>query len=188
MRKTMKLVIASLIAVGFFVGCNGDAGSSSTPDVVTTEAKTVIDATAFDTATGAVTKETPIEAGNTGSTMTIPAGTVLQDIEGNPITKAPTLEVVAEKSTTEAKTTLNFELDGKKVIPTESVVISVPAPAGAKPGDIVQIEVPNDGSITQKLIFVLVKADGTVDVRIFPAAFKKTIVIIVKVKTDTSTN
>jgi len=188
MKKTMKLAMASLLAIGLFVGCTGDAGSSSTPSVVKTEATQAIDSTAFDTATGAVTTETAIEAGTTGTTMSIPAGTVLQDIDGNPITKAPTLEVKAEKSETEAKTTLNFEVDGKKVIPTESVVFSVPAPAGSKAGDTVQIEVPDDGSITQKLIFVLVKADGTVDIRIFPAAFKKAIVIVVKVKTDTSTN
>jgi hypothetical protein len=189
MRKTMKLVVASLIAVGFFVGCNGDAGTS-TPAVVKTEATQAIDATAFDATTGAVTKETEIEAGNTGAAMAIPAGTVLQDIDGNPITKAPTLEVVAEKSETAATTTLNFEVDGKKVIPTESVVMSVPAPAGAKAGDTVQIEVDDGIEATQKLIFVIVKADGTVDVRIFPRAFKKTIVIVVKVKAkvDNSTN
>jgi hypothetical protein len=187
MKKTIRLAIASLLAIGAFVGCDGDAGST-TPAVVTTEATEALDATAFDASTGGVTTETPITAGSTGTTMTIPAGTVLQDVDGNPITKAPSLEVKAEKSATEAKTTLNFEVDGKKVIPTESVVMSVPAPAGAKAGDTVQIEVPDDGSITQKLILVIVKADGTVDIRIFPKAFKKTIVIVVKVIVDSSTD
>ena len=188
MKKTMRLAMASLLAIGLFAGCNGNATSNATEEVVTTEATQAIDATAFDAATGAVTTETPIEAGKTGTTMTIPAGTVLQDVDGNAITKAPSLEVKAEKSATEASTTINFEVDGKKVIPTESVVFSVPAPAGSKAGDTVQIEVPDDGSITQKLIFVVVKADGTVDVRVFPKAFKKTIVIVVQVKVDTSTN
>jgi len=188
MKKTVRLAIASLLAIGLFVGCDGDATSSTTPAVVTTQATQAIDAAAFDATTGAVTTETPIEAGTTGTTMTIPAGTVLQDIDGNPITKAPSLEVKAEKSETEASTTINFEVDGKKVIPTESVVFSVPAPAGSKAGDTVQIEVPDDGSITQKLIFVVVKADGTVDIRVFPKAFEKEIVIVVKVKVDNSTN
>jgi hypothetical protein len=188
MKKTIRLAIASLLAIGAFVGCDGEATSSNTPSVVTTEATQAIDATKFDAATGAVITETLIEAGTTGATMTIPAGTVLQDVAGNPITKAPSLEVKAEKSATEASTTINFEVDGKKVVPTESVVFSVPAPAGSKAGDTVQIEVPDDGRITQKLIFVIVKADGTVDVRIFPKAFKKTIVIVVKVKVDSSTN
>ena len=188
MKKTMRLVIASLLAIGLFVGCTGDADSSSTPAVVKTEAVQVMDATAFDATTGGVTKETPIKAGDTGTTMTLSEGTVLQDIDGNPITKAPTAEVKVEKSETEAKTTLNFEVDGKKVIPTEPIVVSIPAPAGAKAGDTVQIEVPDDGSITEKLIFVVVNKDGTVNVRIFPKAFKKAIVLVVKVKVDNSTN
>jgi Cu/Zn superoxide dismutase len=187
MKKTIRLAIGLLLAVGLFTGCDGDV-TSSTPTVITTEAIAVIDTNVFDTATGAVTTETAIEAGDTGTTMSIPAGTVLQDIDGNPITEAPSLEVKAEKSATEASTTINFEVDGKKVVPTESVVFSVPAPDGAKAGDIVQIEVPDDGSITQKLIFVLVKADGTVDIRVFPAAFTKTIIIVVKVQADNSTN
>ena len=184
----MRLLIASVLAIGLFVGCTGDAGSSTKPAVVKTEATQAIDATAFDTSTGAVTEETEIKAGDTGASMAISEGTVLQDIDGNPITKAPTTEVKVEKSETEAKTTLNFEVDGKKVIPTEPVVMSVPAPAGSKAGDTVQIEVDDGIESTQKLIFVIVKADGTVDVRIFPKAFKKAIVIVVKVKTDTSTN
>ena len=186
MKKTMRLAVASLLAIGLFVGCDGEATSSA--PVVKTEAVQAISTDAFNADTGAVAEETPIEAGKTGTTMTIPAGTVLQDVDGNAITKAPSLEVKAEKSATEASTTINFEVNGKKVVPTESVVFSVPAPAGSKAGDTVQIEVPDDGSITQKLIFVVVKADGTVDVRVFPKAFKKTIVIVVQVKVDTSTN
>ena len=188
MKKTIRLLIASILAIGLFVGCTGDA--DSTPAVVKTEAVQVMDTAAFDATTGAVTKETPIKAGNTGTTMTLSEGTVLQDIDGNPITKAPTAEVKVEKSETETKTTLNFKVDGKRVIPTEPVVMSVPAPAGAKAGDPVQIDVPDGIESTQKLIFVLVKSDGTVDIRIFPKAFKKAIVIVVKVKVkvDSSTN
>ena len=187
MKKTMKLAMASLLAIGLFVGCVGEVGTDK-PAVIKTSGTEAIDSTAFDTTTGGVTKDTDIKAGDTGTTMSIPAGTVLQDIDDNPITKAPTLEVKAEKSETKAKTTLNFEVDGKKVIPTEPVVFSVPAPTGSKAGDEVQIEVDDGIESTQKLIFVIVKADGTVDIRIFPRAFKKAIVIVVKVKTDTSTN
>jgi len=143
----------------------------------------------FDVSTGAVTEDVKIESSKTGTTMEIASGTVFQDAEGNAITEAPKAEVVVEKSTSEAKTVIDFTTaDGTKVIPTESVVISVPAPEGAKAGDTVQIEVPDDGSIQSKLIFVVVKADGTVDVRVFPSAFRKTIVIVVKTKTDNSTN
>ena len=175
------------MAVGFFVGCSGDA-DTTTPAVVKTEATQAIDPKAFDATTGAVTKDTTIKAGNTGTTMALTSGTVFRDASGTVITKAPVADVVVKKSATKSTTTIKFEVDGKKVIPTESVVISVPAPKGAKAGDTVQIEVPDDGSITQKLIFVVVNADGTVNVRVFPKAFEKTIVIIVEVKKDSSTN
>jgi len=188
MKKTTKLLIVSILAIGLFVGCTGEA--SSTPTVVKIEATQAIDVTAFDSnGTGAVTKNTEIKAGNTGATMAISEGTVLEDIEGNAIQEAPTAKVKVEKSATKVKTTLNFETaDGKKVIPAESVVMSVPAPTGAKPGDKVKIEVPDDGTITQKFITIIVKADGTVDIRIFPKAFKKTIVIVVLIIVDNSTN
>ena len=177
MKKTMRLAIASLLAIGLFVGCTGDAGTTA-PAVVTTSGSVELNTSVTDT---------PIKVGDSGVAMTIAEGTTFTDTEGNALTKAPTAEVKAEKSETEAKTTIDFKVDGKRVIPTESVVMSVPAPAGAKAGDTVQIEVPDDGSI-QKLIFVVVKADGTVDIRIFPAAFKKAIVIVVQVKVDASTN
>jgi len=186
MKKTMKLAMASLLAIGLFLGCSGDANSSSSASVVKTES---IKTLAFDATTGTVT-ENEIKAGDTGTTMVISEGTVLNDIDGNPIKKAPTLGVEAEKSETEAKTTIDFKVDGKKIIPTESVVFSVPAPAGSKAGDTVQIEVDDGIESTQKLILVIVKADGTVDIRIFPRVFRRKglIVIVVKVKTDTSTN
>jgi len=187
MNKKMRLVIASLLAVGFFVGCTGDAGTS-TPAVVTINATQAVDETAFDAGTGAITKETTIKAGDTGTKMVLSEGTVFKDASGKRVTKAPVAEVIVKKSETKATTTINFEVDGKKVTPTESVVISVPAPKGAKAGDRVQIEVPDDGSITKKLIIVIVKPDGTVDIRVFPKAFEKTIVIIVEIRKDTSTN
>jgi len=192
MKKTMKLLIASILAIGLFVGCTGDADSNSKPAVVKIEATQAMDTTAFDTTTGGVTKDTEIEAGNTGATMAISNGTVLQDIDGNAITEAPTAKVEVEKSATEAKTVLDFKAGDKRVMPApgSSIVMSVPAPAGAKPGDVVQIEVPDGIEAVQKLITVIVKADGTVDIRIFSSAFRKTIVIIVRVKvpTDNSTN
>jgi len=185
MKKTIRLTIV-LFAIGLFLGCSGDTNS---PSVVKREANIELNTTALDLSTGGITKDTEIKVANTGITMVISEGTVLQDIDGNSITKAPTVGVKSEKGNIEAKTTLNFEVDGKKVIPTEPVLLSLPAPSGSKAGDIVQIEAPDDGSITQKLIFLVVKADGTVDIRIFPRVFKRgLIIIIVFLKTDTSTN
>ena len=180
----MKPLIGLVVTMGLFFGCNGNSKSSTE----TTKATQVMDATAFDSATGAVTSDTDIKAGKTGVVMNIPSGTVLQDENGNPITKAPTTDVKVEKDSKKATTTLDFTVDGKRVIPTEPIVISVPAPKGAKAGDEVEIKVPDDGSIQEKLIIVIVKSDGTVDIRVFPKAFKKIIVIIVMIKTDKSTN
>jgi hypothetical protein len=186
MKNITKLLLASAIAL--FMGCDGDAGTT-TPAVVKTNDSVSVATTSFDANTGALTEDVKIESSKTGTTMAIASGTVFQDEDGNAIKEAPKAEVAVEKSKSSAKTTIDFTTsDGKKVIPTESVVISVPAPAGAKPGDTVQIEVPDDGSITAKLILVIVNADGTVNIRVFPKAFKKTIVIIVEIKVDNSTN
>lgn len=183
--KKFIVLLATVVAIGLFSGCIGDSSSSG---VVKTDGSSEMNSTSFDETTGAVTKATEIKVGNTNTSMNISEGTVLQDEDGNPITKAPTLKVNNEKDSKEAKTTLDFNVDGKKVIPTEPVVVSVPAPAGAKAGDRVQIEVPDDGSITNKLIFVIVKADGTIDIRLFPKAFRKKIVIVVVIIKDKSTN
>ena len=189
----MKPLIGLVVTMGLFFGCNGNSKSSTE----TTKATQAMDEAVFDSATGAVKKETDIKAGKTGVVMSIPEGTVLQDIDGNPITKAPTATVKTEKDTKEAKTTIDFTVDGKRVIPTEPVVISIPAPKGAKPGDTVQIEVPDDGSISeksleskiqQKLVFFIINANGTIDIRVFPNAFKNQIVLVVIIKTDNSTN
>lgn len=181
----MKLLIGLLITMGLFFGCGNGNSKSSTETIKATQA---MDETAFDSETGAVKSDTDIKAGKSGVVMSIPEGTVLQDEDGKPITKAPTAEVKTEIDSKKAKTTIDFKVDGKIVIPTESVVISVPAPKGAKPGDEVEIEVPDDGSIQQKIILVIVNADGTVNIRVFPKAFKKRIVIVVMIKRDKSTN
>ena len=184
MKNITKLLLASAIAL--FIGCDGEV--SSTPTVVKTNAVQTLDTTKFNAGTGAVTEDVEIVAGNgTDTTMKISDGTVFRDENNNTITKAPEAKVAVEKTATEAKTTIDFTSDGKKVIPTESVVISVPAPTGAKPGDEVQIEVGDD-KITAKLIYVTVKADGTVDIRVFPSVFGNKIVIVVKKKVDSSTN
>jgi len=80
----------------------------------------------------------------------------------------------------------------KKVIPTQPIVVSLPAPTGAKPGDSVQLEVPdgvtaNKMEVSQKLITVIVKADGTVDITVFPDVLRNLLVIVIIIA-DQSTN
>jgi hypothetical protein len=189
MKNITKLLLASAIAL--FMGCDGDAGTTA---VVKTNDSVFMATTYFDVNTGAVTKDVNISSETTGTTMFILDGTVLRDKDSNnTIKEVPKAEIAVEKSKSSAKTTIDFTTsDGNRVIPLGFVVISIPAPAGAKPGDTVQINVPDDDSITitEKLIFVIVKADGTVDIRVFSKAFEKTIVIIVEieVQVDDSTN
>ncbi len=185
MNNIKRLLIVT-ITIGLLTGCWDDNTTSST---VKTSSVESLDRTVFDANTGAVTKDTEIKSTKTGTSLALSSGTVLQDEDGNPITKAPEAKVAVEKSETEAKTTLDLTVDGKKVIPTESVVMSVPAPSGAKVGDEVQIDVPDDGTIgQQKLMFFIVQKGGFIMIRLFPKAFHGTITIAVAIKIDKSTN
>jgi hypothetical protein len=186
MKKTIRLLLASLLAIGAFVGCDGEVGPKE-PVVVTTAGEVTMDSSAIQN--GIIAEPITTLDTKTNVAMTIPGSTTLTfKDDDTEVTTAPTTKTEVKQSTEKATTTINFEAEGRKVIPSNPVIVSVPAPAGSKAGDTVQIEVPDDGSITQKLIFVIVKADGTVDVTILPKAFEKTIIIVVKVKVDNSTN
>lgn len=180
--------MVSILAIGL-AGCSWDSDGALKSKVVKTESTVTLNE--FDVATGAVTKDTELSSKETGTSMTLSEGTVLKDEDGNPITKAPRLKVNVAESERDAKTTLDFSVDGKRVIPTEPVMISLPAPAGAKPGDSVEMEVPDDGSIdnvSSKMMVFIVDAKGKINIRLFPNAFKHIIVIVVKLKQDNSTN
>jgi len=187
MKKTTKLIMTVLMAMGLLVGCGNTV---STSNETTTEAVQVLDPNAFDATTGAVTADTEIVAGETGTTIAIAEGTVFQDSEGNPVTQAPSAAVTVTESNTEATTNIEFKVDGETVIPSEPVTLSIPAPNGAQPGDEVQVEVPDGVSVAkvqQKLIFVVVGADGTINITVLPEVFQGHLVIVV-VLPDASTN
>jgi hypothetical protein len=192
MKKTIRLAIASLLAIGAFIGCDGDAGPKA-PVVVTTTGEVAIDSTKI---TDGITNETVTTVDTkTNVAMTIPESTKLTFEDGTEVTTAPTTKTEVKKSTEKATTTLNFEVDGKKVIPSNPVTVSVPAPEGAVPGTLVNIEVPDNGNFSKssarvgfKFISVKVKSDGTVSITIKPDAFRKVIVIVVVVIRDSSTN
>jgi hypothetical protein len=198
--KIFKLMILT-VGLLSLAGCGS---SSSSPSEVKSDVTKEISTDSFETTTGVITKETIIVVGeskDTETTIKISEGTQFVDSEsGEVITEVPRVHVTTTKSSQESLTTIIFETsDGKKVIPSEPITVSVPAPAGAKPGDRVQIKVPDDGGIkaakiNQKLIIAIVKSDGTIEIVIDPDQFKGQVIIIIifeeekKPNLDESTN
>ena len=171
------------IGIFFIVGC----GSSTTsPTVVKSDVTVEINATSFDTEEGKTTEEVSMVVGEskeTETTIEIPKDTYFTDNETNEVVSAvPTVDVSVVQSGGESSTTISFESDGKKVIPSKPVTTSLVAPAGAKPGDEVEIEVPDGisaGKLTQKLIIVIVNSNGRIDIIIEPKLFKERLVIVI---------
>lgn len=191
----MKLFIVSLMAVGLLTGC-GSSKATATETVV--EATAAIPAEDFDTNTGETTKEVTIKVesnGNEVAEVDIPAGTSFTDEDGNLVKEVPSVKAKETTTATEVTTEISFFADGKKVIPSEPVTAKVAAPAGSKPGDKVTIDVPDGvsaaktGAVAEKLIVVVVGADGFVHVSIIPQLFKNyTVVVIIVRKVEASTN
>ena len=125
--KSIVLVMSIVVLVG--------CGSSATSGVKTSIDTEVISPDAFDTKTGAVTEDTTISVGDDKDTETkieVSEGTQFTDENGDVVTKAPTAKVEVEKKKDESTTELDFSVDGKKVIPTEPITVSVQAPKEQK--------------------------------------------------------
>jgi len=188
-----KLII---LAIGLlsFIGCG--SSSSSSPSVTESEVTKEISRDSFDNTTGVITDETTMTMGEskeTATTINISEGTqFISSKSGEVVNDIPSVKVTTTKKSKESSTTIGFETaDGKKVIPTEPITASIPAPAGAKTGDRVQIEVPNGikaAKMSQKLITVTVKLDGTIEIVIDPDQFKNQFVIRIIVELDEATN
>ena len=182
-NKFFKLLVIGTMF--FLAGCGS---SGKTPTTIVAEATIPISTENLDG--GVVTKETtvPVKAddGTKLATVTLAPGTEFQDENGNPITETPNLAVKAQKST-KSKAEINFTTkDGKKIIPTEPVNVAIAAPAGAKPGDKVKIDVPDGVNAgTEKLTIFIVGNDGFIHVIIVPQVFKNNDVIILIVIPNT---
>jgi len=185
MKKQIVNTFVSLVTVVIFmVGCGGS--SSATPTASSTQAEVSNPIPTANIESGEVSTDTviPVKAkdGKTElATVTLVAGTKFTNSTTNEtITETPKLVVKAEKST-EARTEVSFILDdGTKVIPTEPVKISIPAPAGAKAGDKVEIDVA-DGitADTSKLTLFMVGNDGRISLFIAPRVFRGANVYVV---------
>jgi biopolymer transport protein ExbD len=75
--------------------------------------------------------------------------------------------------------------DGNKIIPSKPVTIAMQAPAGSKPGDEVKVDLPDGATASkraEKLIVVVVGADGNIHVTLIPQIFKDFTVILIVIK------
>ena len=174
------LVIGTMF---FLVGCGN---SSKTSTTIVAETTTPIPTENIDG--GVVTEETNIaveaDNGTKLATVTLATGTEFQDENGNSITETPNLVVKAKKST-KSQAEISFATkDGTKVIPTEPVNVAIAAPAGAKPGDKVKIDVA-DGITAgaEKLTIFIVGNDGFIHVIIAPQVFRNVIIFIIVLDT-----
>ena len=185
-----KLIKIIIVAIGAFIliGCGGNnTNTTKTTGSITVSTET------FDEDTGAITQNTTLDIGNTQTTVALSEGTVFIDEDNNTISEPP--QAKANVTRTQTTTTSELQLStaqGDRIIPSEPLRVSVPAPIGARVGDRVRIEVP-DGikSVTkmEKIITAIVNPNNTVDIMIEPTVFRNFNTIPIVIKTfDYSTN
>jgi len=186
--KTTFLVASALL----FIGCLGDNTSSSP---IKSEVTEILPTNSIDSTTGAISEDITISIGEDKVTQTkinLSEGTqFINQASKDTISETPSIKVSVSNDFKESSTELSFTTsDNEKITPTEPIRVSVPAPRGALPGEIVGVEMPNSISNSkrlEKVIFITVKADGTVDVVINEDLFQGLLIIIVRVE-NRSTN
>ena len=121
---------------------------------------------------GKIVKDTTVKVGDKGTEVTLSEGTQFMDASGKVITTAPILHI--------KDGTIYFATsDGTKVIPTKSIVVTLPT--DKKEGETVDVKTPN-GTET-----VVVDKNGNVEVTVQPESFEKSNEIEVII-IDRSTN
>lgn len=202
--------LLSIVAISALtIGCGS---SSATP--VQAEPSEVTAPTATGTTTTTLTSSqinagvttTPVTVSvtttdNQGTAdVTLATGTAFEDVNGTKLENVtPSLNVVQEvgsstenSSTTKTvQTTIKLtDAQGNKLVPTEAVTVKIKAPSNAKPGDEVRVSVPdgvNSSTKQEKLIIVIVAADGTISFAILPNVFRgQTAILIIVEKTTVS--
>lgn len=185
MKKQFIKTLFSIVTLAIFmVGC----GSSSATPTKTAQASEEIPAAEMSggvvSSTNGVSTTIPVRStdGTTLASVTLDTGTGFTDAKtGKTVTETPKVVVNAEQSTT-SKTEVSFVLaDGSKVIPTQNVKIALTAPAGAKEGDKVTIDVPDGVTAgnTNKLTVFIVGKNGLINVIIAPRVFKNADVYVI---------
>jgi hypothetical protein len=180
-RETIQLFFTLLISF-FIFGCNSNDDCDCTPNVIAEVNETIAEA---DFEQGVITNDTTIEIKTEDkellSTITLTEDTQFEDENGVAVTETPILVVESSKKETESTSEIKFvNSDGETLIPTKPFKVAIKAPAGAKPGDRVQIEVPDDvNTQIQKFIIRVVQQNGFIILTITITEYKKTTTIVV---------
>lgn len=180
MRKQIVSTFVSIVTVALLmVGCGSSSEIQTSAQI--SEAIPAANIEGGEVSTDTVIPVTTSNGTTKLATVTLSAGTKFTNATtGEIITETPKLAVKAEKSK-EAKTEISFILpDGTKLIPTEPVKVSIPAPEGAKPGDKVEIDVADGITAgTSKLTVFIVQPNGRISIVIAPRVFKGSNVYVV---------
>ncbi len=213
-KMKTKILIATMII--FLINGCGNSNSSDVEKrpslnenniVSSTNEEVVLSEDEFSE--GVVKEEVKVVAQSEEGTevveITIPKGTEFQDVKGEVITVPPVISVVQQESVEEVvsegkvttKNVVKSEIkivdeNGEKIIPSKPVQVTMKAPSGTKPGDKVTVDIPDDATINkranqEKLIVVIVGADGNINVMINPSVFKKLTVVVIIVEKSTTT-
>jgi hypothetical protein len=180
-RETIQLFFTLLVSF-FIFGCNSNDDCDCAPNVIAEVNETIAEA---DFEQGVITNDTTIEIKTEDkellSTITLTEDTQFEDENGVAVTETPILVVESSKKETESTSEIKFvNSDGETLIPTKPFKVAIKAPAGAKPGDRVQIEVPDDGNTQiQKFIIRVVQQNGFIILTITITEYKKTTTIVV---------
>jgi len=204
-----KLRIASLLTIVTIsiltVGCKGTARTSlaeeQEPSAITNPSSSGTKTTSVSNSQiegGIITSPVTISVATKGneseSELKLEAGTKFKDADGNVLEKVfPKFELgqaTGNSNATESvQTKINLtDAQGNKIIPTEAVTLKVKAPGNAKPGDEVRISVPEGVSKStkqEKLLILIVGADGTVSLTLLPDVFKNNTVVVIIIEKKT---
>lgn len=179
-RKIIQIFYILLVS-SFVIGCNSDDDCNCSSTVMA-ELNESISETNFQE--GLIIKETTIEIKSEDkellSTVTVKEDTQFEDINGVAITETPILVVKTTKEEDTSTSIIKFNaIGGEPVTPTKSFKVGMKAPAGAKTGDRVKVEVPNEGNTQiQKTIIRIVDANGFVFFEITINDRKNSVVLI----------
>ena len=200
-KKTITSLFSIVAITALTIGCGSSSTTKAqeptalvapTAQVQTVEENLTVNA-------GVVSQETIITVnskdGTATSEVTVPAGTTFTDASGKKLeTVVPQVslsqDVGAKSEETEQKLITQTKIEitdqtGTKIIPSEPMDVKVKAPSGAKPGDEVNVSIPENASKTpgqEKLVIFIVDANGFITVRLFPDVFKNTTVILIIVE------
>jgi len=187
------LKMTFLVAGAFLLtGCLGENTSDSP---VKSEVTETLPINSMDRTTGAISEDITISIGEDKVTQTkinLSEGTqFINQASKDTVSETPSIKVSVSNDFKESSTELSFSTsDNEKITPTEPIRVSLPAPMGALTGERVAVEIANSISTAkrlEKVIFITVKADGTVDVVINEDLFQGLLIIIIRIE-DRSTN